>query len=259
MEIVSDYALAYVKPHFKPFYENLNARLRYSLDLQSLYNHKFTKAEINYLSIGCGNGVTTYSIIRKLPHSINLEYVDISPWQLEEFRNEKLESDNIKVLSTKTESFENYEVNKSFEVIESIHSFYGLIEIEYITKLLSFLSSDGIAVVVLDNRENNIFYKLKNYLIENKIATLPSYKYAEDFLLLLDKISGIKYNVTKQNICCDLIFNHKPNYTASSIIDFLSLGTFDWNDAVQKQNLTEFIAGINNPVESLSIVSIKKV
>jgi ubiquinone/menaquinone biosynthesis C-methylase UbiE len=251
---LSDYSRIYLEERFISFYNKVHCSLRYKID--SKFVDKFNRRSVvDYLSVGCGDGYRTFELISSLK-CVDLTYLDIAPWQVEIFKK-KLKPANIRKMSIINSSFEKYVSDNKFDIVESVHSFYGFIDNDVlIKKFIGFIKYNGLGFVVLDMKNSNVLNQIKDYLIEHKIDTF-NYKYAEDLLSQLNEYKNIDVNYETKDIKLNLISKNRFTNTAKSIIGFLSKGNFDWNNEKHKENIFNFIKKIDDPVEKLCLIYLR--
>jgi len=252
---LSDYSKIYLEERFSSFYRNLHYSLQYRID--SKFVDKFNRESVvDYLSIGCGDGYRTFELISDLK-CVNLTYLDIAPWQVEIFKN-KLKPNNIGRMSIINSSFEEYVSDNKFDIVESVHSFYGFIDNDIlIKKFIRFIKYSGLGFIVLDMKNNNVLNQIKAYLNEHIIDTFPNYKYAEDLLSQLTGYKNIDVNYETKDIKLNLISKNRFTKSARSVIDFLSKGNFDWDNEKQKENIFNFIKKIDDPIEKICLIYLR--
>lgn len=243
--------------YFERIYETLRTH-------QDIHFHNFISSEIikrikgnklDYLSIGCGDGQRTYEIIKLLRKdsysSINVHYIDPAKWQYEKFMRNQFPEPKEVFQGT----FEKYRTNLSFDVIESIHSWYGMAGDEkHILKLISLLKENGIAFVALGAKGNNLAFRIKEKYGEMRVPFIPI-RFFEDFQDDVKKISHkykVQFKVKKFELeYPPLTENGRLTSLGIILAKFYSVGYIDLTSDLTRKELIKFYHSLKKPIHVL--------
>lgn len=121
--------------------------------------NKFTEAsDLTVFEIGSGNGQHTKIILNSLSKKFDLLYeaIDVSSTQRDAFyENSKEFADNIKIVKYEISPWQDYNVQKQYDIVLSQHSWYGIgSDLSNFEKLKNIMSDDGVCFVLLNSKTN---------------------------------------------------------------------------------------------------------
>ena len=250
-------------PQLPYFFDNLSANRNIDVQKSVLDELARTRlsSNVEYLSVGCGDGKVTFDIIQylsSLGKKINIHYVDPAKWQFDKLKSSQL----FEPKSVYLDVFENLTLDMQFDIIESIHSWYGMAgNYKYLNKLVSLLKPNGIGIIVMVAKAKSLSYKIKCKFRELDIPFIPINFY-EDLQddaqkTLVTCNVRIKEDMT-QFTYPPLIENDDLTLLAESIIYFYSYGNADLTNRYLKNIFISFFKEMETPVQNIGSMIICK-
>jgi len=171
----------------------------------------------NYLDVGCGYGDKTQAIIKTINHHARVNTVALDPSSvlLSIFAKDGVGEDIDLICS----NWEDYEPNRKFNLITSIHAFYYIDNWEVaIRKMKNNLLKNGKICVAL--RSNDSVCKFRNHFYP-KIHGYDKLERISDELCELLNRNGFKYNLDYVPSILDIRDCLAANEKGIQLIEFI--------------------------------------
>ncbi len=176
----------------------------------------------NYLDIGGGPGLRTMKVAKDMGCR-NIDFVEPSAGSCRNF-TKLAKLSGIRNVSTFSSSFEDFDTEKKYDFITSIHSWY-YIDLDSLERMYDMLKDGGAAAILMDS-ETDIIRKIQ--LVCEKRMCKFNTNGGEDVIKKLGKL-GIKHDVYEHTaMLSGLLNNGKFTKKAKAIISLLAYTK--WSD-----------------------------
>ena len=157
--------------------------------IPSMLSQSTIKKPTSFLDVGCGHGIKTLALIKKLKEFGEVETTVLDPSEelLDYFKKHSTETNIEYVLS----DWESFKPQKMFELIVSIHTFYYIKEWKRsINRMLNALNDDGIICICI--RSKGDVYKFKDHFLPKLNDRYKSERNYFELCTILDEM-GFDY------------------------------------------------------------------
>ena len=157
-----------------------------------------------------------------------------------------------------------YSPQKQFDIIESIHSWYGIgYSKKVIFKLIDLIKKGGLAFIVIGTKGDNLAFKIKEKFERLNVPFIPML-FFEDLEAKLNKLDlwGDGLVLCKEKFEIEyppLVEFGKLTQTGIILAQFYSMGKIDLNDTILQNELVTFYQEIKTPVHISGVIEIWKI